>query len=305
MKQGCDLLTSRCMAAVDIGTNSSRLLIASVENREITRELATLMCTRIGEGVEKNGLLGEQAMVRTMTVLQGYLALINKYPVSRMRVMATSALREAANAAFFVKRVRKEIGCQVEVISGVEEARLTYLGACGTSLPKGMEVVVDIGGGSTEFIYPDLSCVGGVSSLKYHSLPLGAVRLTEEPRLLSEILGPMKDILLDLQKLPSLKLIGLGGTITSLAAIDQGMEVYDAERIHNYLLRREAVERIMFFLAVKNSEERKKLPGLDPGRADIIIAGTTILWAILSFLEVKEIRVSEADILEGMILDMM
>ncbi len=291
------------IAAVDIGTNSCRLLIADIKGKSITPILATLRTTRIGEGVEESGLLGEVPMERTIAALQEYLDLIKEYEVAHLRVVATSAVREAANAAFFVVRVREMTGITVDVISGVEEARLNYIGACDAVGSKGTGVVLDVGGGSTEFTYPIQKSVqeSGVSALSCCSIPLGAVRLTEQPRLLSEIIGPMKDVLDKIKRLPHLNLVGVGGTITTLAAIDQVMQIYEPERIQGYLLSRKAVERIMFSLAVKNSEERKRVSGLLPERADIIIAGTTILWSVLAYLNVPEITVSEADILYGII----
>jgi exopolyphosphatase/guanosine-5'-triphosphate,3'-diphosphate pyrophosphatase len=295
-------LPGQRMAAVDIGTNSCRLLIADTKGQSITPILATLRTTRIGEGVEESGLLGEVPMERTIAALQEYLELIREYEVAHLRVVATSAVREAANAAFFVVLVREMTGITVDVISGAEEARLNYTGACGAVDFKRTGVVIDIGGGSTEFTCPIQE--SGVSALSCCSIPLGAVRLTEQPRLLSEIIGPMKDVLDKIKGLPHLNLVGVGGTITTLAAVDQGLQIYDPECIQGYFLSKEAVERIMLSLAVKDSEERKKVPGLPPERADIIIAGTTILWSALAYLGAQEITVSEADLLHGMILEM-
>lgn len=287
------------MAAIDIGTNSCRLLIADTNGKAISPVLATLRTTRIGEGAEEQGFLGEVPMERTITALKEYLALVREFEVPCLRIVATSAVREAANAAFFLNRVRETTGVPVEIISGQEEARLNYIGACRAVDVEGTGIVIDIGGGSTEFTYSaqsgELSCC---------SIPLGAVRLTEQPRLLSEILIPMKDILDKIKVLPHPTLIGVGGTITTLAAVDQALQIYDPERIQGYFLSKESVERIMFFLAAKNSEERKKVPGLQPERADIIVAGTTILWSILAYLDAAGIIVSEADLLYGIIWEM-
>lgn len=287
------------MAAIDIGTNSCRLLIADTNGKTISPVLATLRTTRIGEGVEEQGFLGEVPMERTITALKEYLALVREFEVPCLRIVATSAVREAANAAFFLNHVRETTGVPVEIISGQEEARLNYIGACRAVDVEGTGIVIDIGGGSTELTY---SAQGGV--LNCCSIPLGAVRLTEQPRLLSEILIPMKDILDKIKVLPRPTLIGVGGTITTLAAVDQAMQIYDPERIQGYFLSKESVERIMFFLAAKNSEERKKVPGLQPERADIIVAGTTILWLILAYLDAAGIVVSETDLLYGIIWEM-
>ena len=187
------------------------------------------------------------------------------------------------------------------MISGEEEAYLSYLGAC-QSLPGVKQgAVVDIGGGSTEFTFSSRgpSVPGTLTS---RSIPLGAVRLTEQPLLLSEILAKLKPVLEDLRAMKPVSLIGVGGTITTLAAVDQALPVYDPERVHGYRLSRAAVERILFFLATKTNQERKQVSGLQPERADIIVAGTTILWTILGSLEVELITVSEADLLDGIIL---
>ena len=292
-------LSGQRMAAVDIGTNSCRLLIADTKGQSIFPVFATLRTTRIGEGAAKYGFLGEVPMERTITALKGYLALIREFEVARLRVVATSAVREAANAALFLNNVREMTGLLIDIISGPEEARLNYIGACHAVDSEDTGIVIDIGGGSTEFTYPiqegELSC---------SSIPLGAVRLTEQPRLLSEILSPMKGVLDKIRGLHHPTLIGVGGTITALAAVDQALHVYDPERIQGYFLSKKSVERIMFSLAVKNSEERKKVPGLLPERADIIIAGTTVLWTVLTYLCAPGITVSDADLLQGIILEM-
>jgi exopolyphosphatase/guanosine-5'-triphosphate,3'-diphosphate pyrophosphatase len=297
-RRGEASLSGQRMAAVDIGTNSCRLLIADKKGKSIIPVLKTLRTTRIGEGLAREGLLGEKPIGRTITALKEYLALIREFEVVHLRVVATSAVREAANAAFFLDQARNETGLAIDIISGREEAYLTYIGACQSIAAEGTAVVIDIGGGSTEFTYSiqdELSC---------YSIPLGAVRLTEEPCLLSEILGAAKEILNRIKKIPCPVLIGVGGTITSLAAVDLALEVYEAERIQGHILTRKGVERIMFSLAVKNNEERKSVLGLQPERADIIVAGTTILWSILTYLNAPGVRVSDADLLYGIIQEM-
>jgi exopolyphosphatase/guanosine-5'-triphosphate,3'-diphosphate pyrophosphatase len=292
-------LSGQRMAAVDIGTNSCRLLIADKKGKSISPVLKTLRTTRIGEGAARQGLLGERPIARTITALKEYLALIREFEVAHLRVVATSAVREAANAAFFLDQARNETGLAIDIISGREEAYLTYIGACQSIAAEGTAVVIDIGGGSTEFTYYIRD-----EGLNCRSIPLGAVRLTEEPRLLSAILGTAKEILDQLKELSCPALIGVGGTITSLAAVDLALEVYEAERIQGHILTRKGVERIMFSLAVKNNEERKSVLGLQPERADIIVAGTTILWSILTYLNAPGVRVSDADLLYGIIQEM-
>ncbi|NPV28718.1 MAG: Ppx/GppA family phosphatase [Firmicutes bacterium] len=290
-------------AAIDIGTNSTRLLIAEVEGGRVIPRFFALRMTRVGEGVARGEGLRPEPVARTLRALQEFGALARRYGVSCMRVVATSAVREAPNAPGFLKQVREEAGFEVDVISGEEEAYLSYLGAC-RALPGVAEgVVVDIGGGSTEFTFPARPGAPA-SGLRCVSVPLGAVRLTERPALLSELLAPMKAVLDEIALRRERNLIGVGGTITTLAAVDQALATYDPDRVHGYRLTRDAVERILFHLAAKNKDERKNVPGLQPERADIIVAGTTILWAILGYLQIPEITVSEADLLHGIILEL-
>ncbi|MGD0152977.1 MAG: Ppx/GppA phosphatase family protein [Thermacetogeniaceae bacterium] len=288
------------LAAVDIGTNSVRLLIAKPNNRLLDAELRTLRMCRLGEGMTSGEGLQPQAVARTVQALQEFNALLETYGVHQVRTVATSAVREAPNAAFFVDQVRLQTGLEVDVISGKEEAYLSYLGACRALPEMRQRVVIDIGGGSTEFAWP--SGMKSSETLVSHSIPLGAVRLTEQPLLLSEILAGLKPALEPLQAVKPASLIGVGGTITTLASVDQALPVYDPERVHGYRLSRAAVERILFFLAAQTNDKRKQVAGLQPERADIIVAGTTILWTILGYLEAEQIIVSEADILDGIIL---
>lgn len=287
-------------AAVDIGTNSVRLLIARLINQRLVPELRELRICRLGEGMTRGEGLQPQAVARTLQALQEFNILIHNYGSSQVRTVATSAAREASNAAFFVDQVQLQTGLLVDVISGEEEAQLSYMGACRALPGVCRGTVVDIGGGSTEITFPSVAKRQEI--LTSHSIPLGAVRLTEQPLSLPEILAKFKPALDELKAAGRVSLVGVGGTITALAAMDQALQVYDPERIHGYRLSRAAVERILFFLAAKTNEERKQIAGLQPERADIIVAGVTILWAILGFLQAKQIAVSEADILDGIIL---
>ncbi|MGB9791233.1 MAG: Ppx/GppA family phosphatase [Thermacetogeniaceae bacterium] len=293
---------SRRYAAVDIGTNSTRLLIAEVEDGRVCPKFAALRVSRVGEGMVKGEGLRPEGVARTLQVLKEYRGLLGEHGVDAWRVVATSAVREAANSAEFVDKVREETGLRVDVISGEEEAYLSYIGACGALPEAEGAVVVDIGGGSTEFTYRRAEA--GKDVLVCRSVPVGAVRMTERPVLLDGILALMKEVLDEIGGLRTKRLVGVGGTVTTLAAVDQGLVTYDWRRVHGYRLQREAVERILFRLAAKTIEERKGVPGLQPERADIIVAGTTILWAILGYLEAPEITVSEADILYGIILEL-
>lgn len=292
----------RRYAAIDIGTNSTRLLIAEVEDGRVYPRVAVLRMSRVGEGMVKGEGLRPEPVARTIRALQEFRQLLHEHGVNSWRVVATSAVREATNAADFVSKVREETGLRVDVIGGEEEAYLSYIGACRALPGIDCGVVVDIGGGSTEFTYR--SFVEGKEMLRCRSIPVGAVRLTEQPLLLDGILASMKGVLDEIKSLQTDGIIGVGGTVTTLAAVEQSLVTYDWKKVHGYRLRRDAVEGILFSLAAKTTEERKEVPGLQPERADIIVAGATILWAILGYLAAPEITVSEADILHGIILEL-
>jgi exopolyphosphatase/guanosine-5'-triphosphate,3'-diphosphate pyrophosphatase len=297
--------TNNQFAAIDIGTNSVRLLIARLHNQKLKPEFKALRMCRLGEGMTRGDGLRPQAVARTLQSLHEFSDLLRLRGVRQVRAVATSAAREAPNAALFVEQVRSQTGLMVEVNSGEEEAYLSFIGA-SRSLP-GVEqcAVVDIGGGSTEFTFPSAPSSGSPERpgvLTSRSIPLGAVRLTEQPLLLSEILAKLKLALEDLQARGPVPLIGVGGTTTTLAAVDQMLTAYDPERVQGYRLSRAKVERILFFLAAKTNQERKQISGLQPERSDIIVAGATILWAILGSLQAEQITVSDADLLDGIIL---
>jgi exopolyphosphatase/guanosine-5'-triphosphate,3'-diphosphate pyrophosphatase len=321
-------MRSEKLAAVDIGTNSTRLLIAERSEDAVRSLVTALRTTRIGEGISSEQRLQPEPVQRTIAALAEYRRLLRQHGVQRWRLVATSAVRDAVNRASFVGRVRDELGLEVEVISGEEEARLGYLGAC-SALPQAAAAVIDIGGGSTEFSWPEPQAPriagrgsgrqqavsvnngsgegdrgrGARPAINGCSVPMGAVRLTEKPLLLSELLAVYRQPC-DRIKGAGLTLVGVGGTITTLAAIDQALDPYDSSRIQGYALQRSRVERILFDLAAKDKQQRLTVPGLQPGRADIIVAGTTILWAVLGYLELEQITVSDADLLQGVILEL-
>ena len=289
-------------AAIDIGTNSTRLLIGELDTAgKITPLASKLQITRLGAKVDQTGYLSQQAIQRTVEALAEYKSLLEKYQVTEVRVVATSAARDVNNQSDFINRVKERTGLKVEIITGAEEARLSYLGVI-KSLPELLStdnLVLDIGGGSTEFIFGSPQMIEDKFSLN-----VGAVRMTEQ----SEVISERKKLIMEslLPQLRKLKgkvktLFGVGGTITTLAAIDQGLVTYDPQKVHGYLLKLTTIERILSDLAAKTTEERKEVVGLQPERADIIVAGVQILLLIMEVLGLTEIIVSEADILEGII----
>lgn len=305
-------MSSPLYAAIDIGTNSTRLLLAKLKHGQISTVYKDLHITRLGTGMTRGRELPASAVEHTISVLYNYRQVIDEYQVSRWRVVATSVVREADNASAFIVAVYRATGLKVEIIPGEEEAQLSYLGVCQALPGVAYPVVVDIGGGSTEFTFstlqagdnpPKLEQGGEDFALHNYSIPLGAVRLTEQPRLLSQILPLFRPVLEEIgsQRQP---LVGVGGTVTTLAAIDQALQPYDSERVQGYRLTRDSINRILFELSAKDSEERMKVPGLQPERADIIVAGTTIIWAIIGYLGRPYLTASEADILHGIILQL-
>lgn len=283
-------------AAVDIGTNSTRLLIGRVEAGVIVAEHFGLHSTRLGEGMGGQARLGGPAMARTLTALREYRQLADKYQLQGWRVVATSAVRDADNGIAFAQMVEREIGWTVEIISGQEEAALSYLGAVKALGNAARPVVVDIGGGSTEFTWTDAQ-----GCLNSRSVNLGAVRLTESKPAAAELMHRLAPVLDELKDEPIDCLVGVGGTATTLAAMEQRLATYDPNQVQGFYLARETVTRWLNALSTMNLAERRQLPGLQPARADIIVAGVEILSAVLHGLNQNGLIVSDSDILQGMV----
>ncbi len=283
-------------AAVDIGTNSCRLLITEEHHgswKVLHRELIT---TRIGAGVDGHGLISPTAMERTIQGLKELQELVIRCQVDKLRVVGTSALREATNRQDFAHRVQQELNWQVEVISGEEEARLSYLGV-SSGLPLDRPpLVVDLGGGSTEFMIENPQPWNV-------SLPLGAVRVTETGMSDAEI----TTLLAPLTELPITSdnpLVVVGGTATTLAAMQLQLKEYDSQQIHGHNLSITQIKYWRDHLASLTLVERQQIPGLQPQRADIIVSGIRILALIMDELAYGRLQVSESDILDGIIAQM-
>lgn len=299
------------VAAVDIGTNSTRLLVADVDGADAPlRTLDRRMTiTRLGQGVDATHRLAPEAIERTVTVLREYRDVIDKLGAQRVRAAATSASRDASNRADFFDVARDALGgVDLELIPGDEEARLSFVGATTGLKEPAPYLVVDIGGGSTEFV------VGTDAPEGLLSVDTGCVRLTEQflhgdpprPEELSQAVSVVRDHLLDVaRELPGVRdartLVGLAGTITTVAAIEMGLAEYDPERIHHFRLTRAAAEDVFRTLATETLEQRRHNPGLDPDRADVIVGGAVVLVSILRAFEFDEVLVSEADILDGLV----
>jgi exopolyphosphatase / guanosine-5'-triphosphate,3'-diphosphate pyrophosphatase len=322
------------LAAIDIGTNSTRLLISDCKKTGSTYKFSTLAremeITRIGKNMDKTGLISGHSAEETMKVLASYLKKIKAEGVNSFRIVGTSALRKAKNAIWFKKLVNEKLGTNVEVITGIEEANLSFCGVIkgvgADKLSKQLKVlsheidlnnilVIDIGGGSTEFILG--SHEGKIIMLQ--SIGLGSVNLTErfikdttgkpdnqELKELNEFISArLMNLVVKIKKLGFSILIGLAGTISALAAVDLGLITYSKDKIHHHILSLQKVRQIYELFCSLNLEERKQISGLDPKRADIIISGTVILLQIMDMLGVEKLLVSEDDILDGIVYSLL
>ena len=301
------------VAVADIGTNSTRLLIADVnpDDGAIEPVLRRSAVTRLGSGVDSNGALAPEAVARVFDTLADYRAAIDAHHCEANLAVLTSAVRDASNGADFAARVREDYGLDARVLSGEEEAQLTFLGAM-SSRPLDDEaaaeptVVVDIGGGSTELI------VGRGRTAGFHtSLSAGVVRMSErhihsdppDPEELQNLAMDVRRTLLE--GLPPEECsavehgIAVAGTATSAAAMAQELDPYDPDRVHGYALLLASVELLLARLADMTEEQRRHVVGLVPDRAPTIVAGMILLEEAMRAFDLDEVEVSEHDILYG------
>lgn len=300
------------LAAVDCGTNSVRLLVSEGEGRHRRVLDRRMTITRLGRGVDATGRLDPAAIARTVEVLGEYRAVLEGLGATAVRATATSAARDAANAEDFFGLAEAALGVRPELISGDEEGRLAFLGATAELDPvDGPFLVVDIGGGSTECV------VGTTEPVAVRSLPLGCVRLTErhltedppEPEGLSNAIAEATELYDDLlREVPEVHaartVIGVAGTVTTVAAVEIGLTTWDREALHHFTLTRAAAEDVFRTLATEPLADRIHNPGLEPDRADVIVGGCCALVALYRTLGLEEILVSEADILDGLLYDL-
>jgi exopolyphosphatase / guanosine-5'-triphosphate,3'-diphosphate pyrophosphatase len=298
------------LAAVDIGTNSVRLLVAEVAADGSFATIERRMhITRLGQGVDSTHRLAPDAIERTLTVLREYRDVITELGAAEVRATATSAARDATNRDDFFDAGREALGAELELLPGDEEAALSFRGATRGLDAPGPYLVIDIGGGSTEFV------VGTTEPTGLVSVDIGCVRITEQflhsdppaPEELSQAVLVVRDHLADVKRaIPGIAdvptVIGLAGTVTTVAAIELGLPSYDPEQIHHFRLAREAVEDVFRTLATEPAEQRRHNPGLEAERVDVIVGGAVVLASVMRAFEIKEMLVSEADILDGLIL---
>jgi exopolyphosphatase/guanosine-5'-triphosphate,3'-diphosphate pyrophosphatase len=301
------------VAVVDIGTNTTRVLAADVEDGRVQELARETNVTRLGEGVDATGRLADAAIERVTATLEDYKRVIDELRPARTIALATSATRDSANGEEFRQMLHDRFGLDAHIIPGDEEARLTFLGATAARPPgEGPLVVIDIGGGSTEFV---VGKAGSDPSFRV-STQAGSVRQTE--RHLKEDPPSDEDLLMLRAAIRSIiedaipaevrgetqAGVAVAGTATSLAAIDQKLDPYDPEKVDGYRLTLEAAERMLAELAAIPLEERKQVPGLHPDRAPTIVAGAAILVESMRVFGLPAVEVSEADILHGAALDL-
>jgi exopolyphosphatase/guanosine-5'-triphosphate,3'-diphosphate pyrophosphatase len=302
-------VTSR-VAAVDCGTNSLRLLVADVDpgSARLTDVVRRMEIVRLGQGVDSAGRLAADALERTMAVLREYAAVIAGSGVQAVRMVATSATRDADNAAEFTRGVKEVLGVAPEVLTGSEEAMLSFTGATAEldAGAQGPFLVTDIGGGSTEFVVgpagPDVRAI---------SVNIGCVRMTErhlhaDPPAAREVAAASADIAAALDAVADAipvgrarTLVGLAGSVTTVAAIAIGLPAYDAARIHHTRVSAADVHAVASGLLAQTRAARAAIGVMHPGRADVIGGGALILDRIMQRFGFGEVLVSEHDILDG------
>jgi exopolyphosphatase / guanosine-5'-triphosphate,3'-diphosphate pyrophosphatase len=282
------------VAVIDIGTNTTRLLVAEVEDGRVVELERRTTITSLGQGVDATGRLAQEAMDRVAEAIAVYREVIDRLGAERVVALATSAMRDAENGPEFRDFLRERFGINARTISGDEEARLTFLGATSERNDDHRAVVIDIGGGSTEYVAgrpghdPDFHVSTQMGSVRHRERFLHTDPPTHEEleQLAAAVSETVPDVAVE-------QAIAVAGTSTSLAAID------GADQVHGYRLSLATCERIVAMLAAMPLEERRRVKGLHPDRAPTIVAGAVILTESMRALRLKEAEVSERDILHG------
>ena len=292
------------VAAIDLGTNSTRLLVAG-EGSTLDRRM---VITRLGAGVDRTGRLDPAAIDRTLTVLRDYRGVMDRHGVERVRMAATSAARDAANRDDLFDAAESIVGARPELLSGGEEGRLSFAGATAELDPAdGPFLVVDIGGGSTELAF------GTSEAEAVMSIDVGCVRVTEQwlhtdpPRpeelhaAITITTQHLEDVVREHPEMRTARtMVGLAGTVSTVAAVEIGLAAYDRSQIHHFTLTRAAAEDVFRTLATEARDDRIHNPGLEEARADVIVGGCCALVSVMRFFDVPSLLVSESDILDGL-----
>jgi exopolyphosphatase/guanosine-5'-triphosphate,3'-diphosphate pyrophosphatase len=294
----------KTVAVIDIGSNSTNLLVQDANGNEITRIITS---TRLGEMLHQNGTLSSEAITRTFETVQAYVALAQSHGAESVHLFGTAACRRASNTSEFIRLLRDTTGYTLEVLSEKDEASLTFSGAI-TGMPEvlGPNVVIDIGGASTEYT------VGVMSADQSASIPFGALTSTAshirtdppKPEDLTNLIGAVSDELEEISRsIPALltpsRVVGVAGTIVTIAAVELGLAEFNAEELHGFVLSRDAAEDVFRTMATEPLAQRTSNPGLSAHRADIIVAGCCILVATMRRLHLNEITVSTRGLLDG------
>lgn len=294
----------KTVAAIDVGTNSTNLLVIDEHGAEITRVITS---TRLGEGLQSTGELSLEAISRTIEVITSYVATAQSFGATKIQIVGTAACRRARNTANFIEILREKTQLTLEVLSESDEAALTYSGALiGLPVIDTPTLVIDIGGGSTEYT------VGTQSIDVFASIPFGAVTSTDShissdlprPEDLTNLIGAVSDELEDITRdhpivASPIRTVGVAGTIVTIAAVELGLHEFDDTALHGMSLSRDAVEDVFRTVATEPLALRVQNPGLGPDRADIIVAGCCILVATMRRLHLSEITVSTRGLLDG------
>lgn len=291
-------------AIIDIGTNSVRLLLAEKDEKEEWKILKKdLRSTRLGEGMTDKAYIGKGPQERTLKAIEEFAAAARLEGADEIFAYGTSIMRDVANGPAFSDEVTSAVGIPVRILSGKEEAYYSYIGAAGTS--GVVTSVVDIGGGSTEI------CMGfGTDIGMRHSFRLGCVRCSKQfdtttPRGVAELKKHCFDLFRHTELMQSVKnvkrWIGVGGTVTSMAAMLQELEVYDSAKVQDFVIHQDDVNRMLKKLCAMSYDDKCHLTGLMPERADIIVAGVAILDALMEYFALPEIIVSDRDLSEGLL----
>jgi exopolyphosphatase/guanosine-5'-triphosphate,3'-diphosphate pyrophosphatase len=294
------------VASIDIGTNTILLLIADVDEKGLTPLFEEETVVRLGEGVQKNNVLSQEAMERGLQTLSSYMDQCRKMETREVFAVGTSALRDAKNSEIFLKRAEEKLNLSIEIISGEEEAQLSFLAvARDLNHPEQSVFVVDVGGGSTEFIFGRNDRI-----TQWVSLPMGSVRFRERflnsnPVREAEWREFEKEVRKFLTEIPRprspFSMVAVGGTATTLASVEQRLDQFVYEKIHHFILRREALKSQLDLYRFRTIEERKKIPGLSAARADVILAGGAILYQAMIELDCPSVLISAHGVRYGLI----
>ena len=294
------------VGAVDLGTNTTRLLVADVEDGRVEEVLRRTTITRLGEGVDERRQLLPLPVARVRNCLSAYRQELERLGAERTLAIATSAVRDAENGEAFLGEVEWSYGFETRLLSGHDEALLTFRGVGSARAIQPGTLVVDLGGGSTELV------VGGPGGIQFHdSIDMGSVRMTErflpsDPPTEAELTAcatAVRSLLAE--RVPAETrdavetAVGVAGTVTTLAALDLGLDAYDPERVHGHRISADGVESQLRRLAALPLEKRREIPALEPGRAPVIVAGAAIVREVLAYFGLQALEASERDILDG------